>query len=185
MIAGFWNDEVGAFFDTAADSEQLITRPRDVTDNATPSGTSLAIELLLHLSELLQNAEYRRRAVFALETNAEPMGRFPTAFGHLLGSVDMELNGAIEVALVGETLSPGFRALERTVAERYVPSLVLAGGSSQQSPSIKLLEGRTLIGNKAAAYVCRGYTCDRPVTESNELSDQLDNAARVAATTTA
>lgn len=184
MILGFWSDEVGAFFDTAADAEQLITRPREVTDNATPSGTALAIELLLHLSELLQNAEYRRRAVFALETVAEPMTRFPTAFGHLLGCADLEVNGAIEVALAGDTASPEFKALERTVAERYVPSLVLAGGSERESPGIKLLEGRTTIGN-ATAYVCRGYTCDKPVTESYELSQQLDNAARSAAITTA
>src|SRR5450759_1979742 len=128
MIEWFWDNEVEAFFDTARDAEQLITRPRDVTDNATPSGTSLAIELLLYLAELQQNSEYRRRAVLALETIADPMLRFPTAFGHLLGCADMELYGAIEVALVGEISHPGFRVLERTVAEQYVPSLVLAGG---------------------------------------------------------
>jgi uncharacterized protein YyaL (SSP411 family) len=185
MIEGFWSDEVGAFFDTAVDSEQLITRPREVTDNAIPSGTSLAIELLLHLSELLGDSELRRRAVFALETLAEPMSRFPTAFGHLLGCADMEVNGAVEVALVGEPLSPGYKALERTVGERYVPALVLAGGSAGAATSIRLLDGRTSAEGRATAYVCRGYTCDRPVTDAGELSDQLENAARAAATTTA
>jgi len=130
LIEWFWDDQTGAFFDTAMDAEQLITRPRDVTDNATPSGTSLAVELLLHLSELQQDAEYRRRAVFTLEALAEPMTRFPTAFGHLLGCADMEINGAIEVALVGDRKSAAFNALEQVVAERYVPSLVLAGGAA-------------------------------------------------------
>jgi uncharacterized protein YyaL (SSP411 family) len=185
MIEGFWSDEVGAFFDTAIDSEQLITRPRDATDNATPSGTSLAIELLLYLAELQHDSEYRRRAVFALETLAEPMSRFPTAFGHLLGCADMEVNGAVEVALAGEPLSPGFKALERVVAERYVPALVLAGGSGEAGASVHLLDERTLIDGKPTAYVCRGYTCDKPVTDARELSDQLENAARSAATTTA
>jgi uncharacterized protein YyaL (SSP411 family) len=185
MILGFWSDEVGAFFDTAVDSEQLITRPRDATDNATPSGTSLAIELLLYLAELQHDSEYRRRAVFALETIAEPMSRFPTAFGHLLGCADMEVNGAVEVALVGEPLSPGFKALERVVAERYVPALVLAGGFGETQPSIRLLDDRTLIDGKPTAYVCRGYTCDKPVTDAGELSDQLENAARAAVIATA
>jgi uncharacterized protein YyaL (SSP411 family) len=178
MIAWFWDDGVGAFFDTARDAEQLITRPHDITDNATPSGTSLAVELLLYLAELQQDGEYRRRAVHALETLAEPMLRFPTAFGHLLGCADMELYGAIEVALVGETSDPGFRALERTVAERYVPSLVLAGGAPGSRSTVKLLENRPLVDNKSSAYVCRGYACDKPVTDSEALSDQLENAAQ-------
>src|SRR6266516_4187476 len=144
MIEWFWDDEVGAFYDTTRDAEQLITRPRDVTDNAMPSGTSLAVELLLHLGELQHDSDYRRRATFALESLAEPMLRFPTAFGHLLGCADMELYGAIEVALVGEMSSASFKALERTAAERYVPSLVLAGGRAPRS-MIKLLDDRPLI----------------------------------------
>jgi uncharacterized protein YyaL (SSP411 family) len=182
MIEWFWDDQTAAFFDTARDAEQLITRPRDVTDNATPSGTSLAVELLLHLSELQQDAEYRRRAAFTLEALAEPMTRFPTAFGHLLGCADMEINGAIEVALVGDVKSAAFKALERAVAERYVPSLVLAGGAEKKRSHVKLLEERTLVDGKPTAYVCRSYTCDRPVTEPNALSDQLENAARISAT---
>jgi len=181
MIEWFWDDSVGAFFDTARDAEQLITRPRDVTDNATPSGTSLAVELLLHLAELQQDSEYRRRAVFALETLAEPMFRFPTAFGHLLGCADLEIRGAIEVALVGDRINTGFKALERAAAAQYVPSLVLAGGSPTSNSIVKLLTDRPLMDDKPTAYVCRGYTCDKPVTDPDALSDQLENAARVAA----
>ena len=184
MIESFWSDDVGAFFDTASDSEQLITRPREVTDNAIPAGTSLAIELLLQLAELQHDSDYRRRAVFALETLAEPMSRFPIAFGHLLGCADMEVNGAIEVALVGDTAAAGFKALERAVAGRYVPALVLAGGTPRRESPVRLLDDRSLIDGKATAYVCRGYTCDKPVTQSAELSDQLESAARTAATTT-
>jgi uncharacterized protein len=184
MLEWFWDDQVGAFFDTARDAERLITRPRDVTDNATPSGTSLAVELLLHLAELQQDAEYRRRATFALEALAEPMLRFPTAFGHLLGNADMELYGAIEVALIGERSHHGFTLLERTVAERYVPSLVLAGGNFGERSMIKLLEDRPLIDDKPTAYVCRHYTCDRPVTTPELLASQLENAAKAGSNAT-
>ena len=177
MIEWFWDEETGAFFDTAKDAERLITRPRDVTDNAMPSGTSLAVELLLHMAELQQNSEYSRRAAFTLEALVEPMTRFPTAFGHLLGSADMEINGAIEVALVGDLKSAAFKTLEQAVAERYVPSLVLAGGAAKQGSHIKLLEDRPLVDGKPTAYVCRNYTCDKPVTEPDALSDQLNKHA--------
>jgi uncharacterized protein YyaL (SSP411 family) len=179
MIEWFWDDSAGAFFDTARDAEQLIARPRDVTDNATPSGTSLAIELLFHLSELQHNTEFRRRAAFILESLSDTMTRYPTAFGHLLGCADMELNGAVEVALVGDIRSAPFKALERVVAEQYVPALVLAGGAPAASSPVKLLNDRPLIDGKPTAYVCRAYTCDKPVTEPEALSGQLEHAAKI------
>ena len=182
MIEWFWDEERGFFFDTAKDAEQLITRPRDATDNATPSGTSLAVELLLHLAELQHDSDFRRRAAFTIETLAEPAAKHPSAFGHLLGSMDMELNGAIQVAIVGDADDAAFRALERVVAEEYVPSLVLAAGAGEEVSSVKLLEGRVRREGKSTAYVCRGYTCDAPVTEPRDLAGQLDHAARMSTT---
>jgi len=184
-IEWFWDDTLGAFFDTARDAEQLIARPREVGDNATPSGTSLAVELLLHLSELEHNTEYRRRAAFTLESLSEMITRYPTGFGHLLGCADTEVNGAIEVALIGDIRSAPFKVLERVVAEQYVPSLVLAGGPPSVNSPVKLLNDRPLIDDNPTAYVCRAYTCDKPVTEPAALSVQLENAAKIIPTATA
>ena len=66
--AWFWDDRTGAYFDTASDHEALITRPRDVTDNAVPAGTSLAVDLLLRLAELLDDGTRRERATRVLES---------------------------------------------------------------------------------------------------------------------
>jgi hypothetical protein len=181
-IQWFWDEDSGAFFDTARDAERLITRPREVTDNATPAGTSLATELLLHLAELQQDADYRRRAVATMQSLAEALITFPTAFGHLLGCVDMEVNGAIEVALVGDIREDAFDSLSKVVREVYVPSLVLAGGSPTNTSPVKLLDDRPLIDGSPTAYVCRGYACDRPVTDPSALAEQLSNAVTVATT---
>jgi hypothetical protein len=97
----------------------------------------------------------------------------------------MEINGAIEVALVGDIRSAAFKALERAVAEQYVPALVLAGGAPTATSPVKLLNDRPLIDGKPAAYVCRAYTCDKPVTEPVALSDQLENAAKTKSTAAA
>jgi uncharacterized protein YyaL (SSP411 family) len=177
MIDLFWDDTVGAFFDTARDSEALITRPRDVTDNAMPSGSSLALDLLATLAELTHDADMRRRASFVVETLATPLIRYPSAFGHLLGVADMLTNGAVEVAISGERHDNSFRALEHEVATRYVPSLVLAGGS--ESKSVALLEGREARNGKATAYVCRSYACEEPVSDPVKFGHQLDNAGRI------
>jgi len=89
----FWDHEASAFFDTAHDAERLVTRPRDVTDNAMPSGTSLAIELQLLMAERAGDAGARTRATQALTTLREPMRRSPLAFGHLLGVADRAVHG--------------------------------------------------------------------------------------------
>ena len=175
-VEWFWDDNAGAFFDTPSDHETLVTRPRDVTDNATPSGTSLAAELLARLSEVLQDESMRRRATYVLETIAEPMAQHPAAFGHALGVVDLLVHGAVELAIVGDPSADDFRALTRAAAERYVPSLVLAGGAAHASADIALLVDRTAPGGRATAYLCRNYHCDAPVTDATALASQLEAA---------
>ena len=178
-VRWFWDDDTGAFFDTASDQEMLVTRPRDITDNATPSGTSLAAELLARLADLLQEESMRRRATYVLETIAEPMVRHPAAFGHALGVADLLVRGAVELAIVGDPASEDFRALTRAAAERYVPSLVLAGGPARGPAGVPLLADRPTIAGRAAAYVCRDYACNAPVTDASALGAQLEAAVRL------
>lgn len=177
MVTWFWDEEAAVFFDTAADAERLITRPRDIMDNAVPAGNSLAIDLLLSLSELLNDADMRRRAVFVLETLGAGISKYPTAFGHALGVADMSINGAVEVALAGDVAGPGFGALSAKLSDLYVPSLILAGGAPGAGSTVSLMHDRTAMGGVATAYVCRGYVCAAPTTDPAELAIQLENAA--------
>jgi hypothetical protein len=180
MIRWFWDDAASAFFDTASDAEQLITRPRDISDNAMPSGTSLAADLLLHFSDLTHDAAMRERAMAILESSAALLTKFPTGFGYMLGVADMAVQGAVEVAIAGDRGTDQFTQLEREVAAHYVPSLVLAGGSSDDAGRIALLTGRTPREGMATAYVCRAYTCEEPVTDGTALAHQLETAGRAA-----
>jgi uncharacterized protein YyaL (SSP411 family) len=116
----FWDDNAGAYFDTASDAEVLLTRPRDVTDNAVPAGTSLAVDLLLRLAEIVGDDARRQRAMRVLESLTEPLARYAPAFGHLLGAADMAVHGAVEVALAGDPATDEFRALADAVGTHYV-----------------------------------------------------------------
>jgi uncharacterized protein len=95
----------------------------------------------------------------------------------MLGVADGAVRGAIQVALAGEPRAPAFNALERVVAEEYVPSLVLAGGQPDARGVPALLRDRTAGEAGATAYVCRGFTCDLPTSEPAELRQQLGSAA--------
>jgi uncharacterized protein YyaL (SSP411 family) len=166
MIAAFWDQSAKRFYDTAADHEQLIVRPHDVGDNALPSGSSLACDLLARLGILMANDDFRRIASTVIDGLAEPMARHPLALGHLLGVADMLINGSTEIAVVGPVDSPGFRAMTLAIGKSYYPGLMLAGG---QDETVPLLAGRTTVDGKVAAYVCRNFACDRPVTDPREL----------------
>jgi uncharacterized protein YyaL (SSP411 family) len=177
IVRLFWDDDINAFFDTASDHEALVVRPRDVTDNAVPSGTSLAAELLARLAELYHDVDARRRATWIIETQFQTMQRYPSAFGHALGVADMLIHGAVELAIVGEPGAADFTSLERAAAERYVPSLVLAGGPPSTNNDIALLADREARDGHATAYVCRSYACEAPATSVELLVEQLERIA--------
>jgi len=177
----FWDERAQAFFDTADDAEALITRPRDVTDNAVPSGTSLTVDLLLQLADLTDDAARRARAEWVLTTLAEPMARHGAAFGNLLGAADRAIHGATQVALIGDVADPAFQALAAAVGRTYVPDLALAAGAGDGVAShtadagarVVLLDGRSPLDGRPTAYVCHGFVCDRPVTDADALAGQL------------
>ena len=169
----FWDDSSGTFFDTASDAPPLVTRPRDAFDNAVPSGTSLAVELLQRLSALDEDAARTRRVGIVLASLAPLMSQAPLAFGHLLGAADFAVDGDVSVVIAGDSSSTEHARLAQAVAGCYVPSLVLAGGVGAP-PAV--LEGKVRNGT-ALAYVCRGFTCAAPTSDPSELAQQLRAAS--------
>ncbi|MGK2935426.1 MAG: thioredoxin domain-containing protein [Gemmatimonadaceae bacterium] len=178
----FWDEESRAFFDTARDAEQLITRPRDVADNAVPAGSSLAGELCLRISEMTGDLAYRDRGERVLRPLATSMSKHAIAFGHLLGVADMLLRGGVQVAIAGDPAGDDFRKLVGAVAGTYVPALVLAGGDPARAGKVALLRGRDAAGG-ATAYVCRGFTCSLPTRDPAQLTEQLRDSARASVPT--
>ncbi len=177
-IERFQDPEGGGFFQSAADAETLIARPKELFDNAVPSGNSVAAEVLLRLSLFTGDAAYERAGVSANRAARDLIPRAPTAFGHLLGAIDLYVADAKEIAIVG----PAGRDRDRLVEEvwsRYLPNVVIAvgGAGAPEGPStVPLLAGRPSVDGRPAAYVCRGFVCRRPVTEPEDLAAELDRA---------
>lgn len=176
LLALFWDDELGGFYDTASDHEQLISRPRDVSDNATPAGTSVAADVLLRLAALTGNESYRLHAEHVLSSLSEMMHRMPTGFGRLLCAADFALARVREVALVGDRAAPDMQQMLAVLHQSYQPHLVLAfkpPAGEEQPPDLPLLQERTQLDGKATAYVCEGFVCRLPVSSAAALRAQL------------
>ncbi len=178
LLALFWDDALGGFYDTATDHEALVTRPRDVGDNATPSGNSVAVELLLRLAAFTGNSLYRERAEQVLGSLTTILTRFPQGFGRLLCAADLALARMKELALVGDPARSDTQELRAVALRPYRPYLVVAHmspGDTLAPTLTPLLHDRGLIEGKATAYVCEGFTCRLPVTEADDLRQQLDS----------
>ena len=175
MVDLFWDEGEGLWYDTGRDHEALIVRPRDVSDNATPSGASMATDVLLRLAVITGDSELRRRAAESLRSVRELMSRVPAGAGHWLGALDLYLSSPREIALIGEPAAEATRVLAAEVYREYIPNRVFVGTDDAETPpsGIPLLAGRGRIDGAPTAYVCRNYVCGLPVTTPSDLARQL------------
>ena len=171
----FWVADREAFFDTGHDQEALVVRPRNLFDNAVPSGTSVAIDWLLRLAVVLGETRYEATALAALRPMADLMQRYPSGFGRYLSALDFHLGPVAEIALVWRA---GDRAalapLLGTVYGRYQPNRVIVGAEEGAAAGLPLLAERPTVEGQPTAYVCEHYACQLPVTDPAALARQLD-----------
>ncbi|MCL7454833.1 MAG: thioredoxin domain-containing protein [Anaerolineae bacterium] len=167
-------DSEGTLYDTSDDHETLITRPRDLQDNATPSGNAMAATTLLKLAGFTNELRYADIAHQALAQVQSMMAQYPLGFGQWLQALAYALSKPREIAIVGDPDTAGTQALLNVVRDGYRPFQVVAlGASGAQASAVPLLQDRGQVDGKAAAYVCRDFTCQAPVTTPPALEGLL------------
>jgi uncharacterized protein YyaL (SSP411 family) len=190
-------DPEGGFFDTSDDHETLVARPKGVQDNAVPSGSAMAVTVLLRLAALTGEGKYRDAAEAALRTVEPYLGRYPTGFAQWLSALDFALAPVREVAIAGDPGAADTQALLAVARSGYRPHQVVAAGvpgipaaaskpagatkaagaaggaGAAGAEAVPLLADRPLVDGRATAYVCRGFACDLPVTDAAALATQL------------
>jgi uncharacterized protein YyaL (SSP411 family) len=169
-----FSDPNGGFFDTSKDSRELLLRPKDLQDNATPSGNSLACEALLKLAAFTDNGNYRDLAEKSLGLVVNQALRYPTSFARWLSAADFALGNVKQVAVVYESDPKQAWKLLQTIQATYRPNAIVAASSyppSEKAPT--LLINRPLKDGKPTIYVCEGFVCKMPVTSTSELQALL------------
>jgi uncharacterized protein YyaL (SSP411 family) len=173
MIEQF-SEPNGGFYDTAKDSQALLIRPKDIQDNATPSGNALACEALLKLDAFSENGRYRDLAEQSLRLVRGHALRYPTSFARWLSAADFALANVKQVAVVYSMDPEQAGDLLETLQGTYRPNTVVAASSyppPDQAPG--LLLDRPLKDGAATVYVCEGFVCKMPVTSVFELQPLL------------
>ncbi len=178
MVSRFKDPLGGGFYDTDGE-ESLITRPRTWEDGATPSGNSLAADVLLRLAALTGDTSYEDAAEEILRAMTETAARHPSAFGHLLSVLNFYLSPPEEIAIIGDPTAEQTIELLKVVYDHYLPSKVVTVGlpADDTDAVVPLLAGRSQLNGEATAYVCRRFVCQRPVTTPTQLAAQLRRRA--------
>ena len=177
MVKLFWDDSTGQFYDTGNDHEALVVRPRDFSDNAIPSGSSMASLVLLRLSVITGDSTLREKAEAGLRSVRGVMSGSPTGSGHWLGGLDFFLSTAKEIVIVGRGADQKTDALRQEVFRHHIPNRVVIGvagaADARLAEEVPLLQDRGMVDGLPTAYVCENYVCSLPVTEPADLARQL------------
>ena len=171
MITEFWDEDNGGFFFTSNDHEELVVRNKDFYDNATPSGNSVAADVLLRLAKLTGDDKYDRFAVSVLRLAASQIRRHAQGFGRALSALEFHLGKTKEIVVIGEKGNE----MEQDILRRYLPDAVtvLSSDTNADANTVPLVKDRGMLDGKTAVYVCEDFVCQRPVTEVEELDDLL------------
>ena len=174
MLKHFTDEASGALYDTADDAEELIRRPQDPTDNATPSGWTAAAGALLGYAAYTGSDRHRTAAERALGIVGALAGRAPRFIGWGLAVAEALQDGPREIAVVGPADDPATAALRRAALLGTAPGAVLAvGAPGETAAEVPLLADRPLVGGAPAAYVCRHFACEAPTTDPAALGARL------------
>jgi len=160
-------DGEGGWYDTAVDAPELVVRPRDVTDNVTPSGTAALAEALLAYAAVTGSGRHRDAAEAAVASAGGVVRQAPRFGGWSLALGEALVAGPVAVAVVGPAAERG--DLHRAALRMSSPGAVVIAGDPDDK-LVPLLADRTLVDGQPAAYVCRGFVCDRPTTDPADLS---------------
>ena len=167
----FWDPLRGQFYDTGSDQEALIVRPRDVTDNAHPSGHSMMTDVLIRLSTITGNSEFRNMAGQSLRGVRGIMEQFPTGAGHWLCSLDSYLADSKEAVVVTGGDHSEATPMLRRLASVFDPSAVKVAMTSDDDGNSEwpVFSGRTTVNGQPTAYVCRNYACQLPTNDPDTM----------------
>ena len=176
-VSLFWNPIENRFYDTGSDQQNLIIRPRDVTDNALPSGHSMITGVLNRLSIITGDADLQTIAADSLRSVRDIMLQFPTGAGHWLSVLDLYLSDHKEAVIVTAPNGDGPREMLNRLASTYQASVIVVSASVQAETDAALwpvFQGRSAMDGKPTAYICRNYACQLPTTNPDVMMSQVN-----------
>jgi uncharacterized protein len=166
MLPKFFDAENGGFWQSAADSKDLILRVKDDYDGAEPSGNSVATLSLLKLGAITGRKNFTEAAEKTLRLFASRLQKFPQAMPFMLHALDFSLDEPKRVVIAGDT---NLHELLRAAHSVYQPNKIVLGNSGAVEEFAKTLPAK----NSAVIYLCMGNSCRPPTNDAATVKEML------------
>ena len=176
----FWDKNSGGFYFTADDSEEILTRQKDIYDGAIPSGNSIALMNLLRLSYLTGNHKLEEKADIMSRVYADKIRKNPLAYTQFMIAIDFAIGPTYSLVIAGDSNSEDTNELIDTVLNEYIPNKVFIHRKTEQQPPdidsfsnfVGFFDNRD---NSATAYICIDKTCKPPAYTIEEIREYLNS----------
>lgn len=176
QLAVAFTNQQGQLLETTADSE-LPLRIGELYDGALPSSGSITIEVYARLYLLTGNKLWSQRADSLLKTATAQINRYPAGYTQFLLGASLLLESTRELVIAGSSTSPDTAALLAEVQDKFMPDTTLLLRPTENPEAIDKLvpfiAGMTGVNNRAAAYLCQNFACQRPQTKPKGLKRLL------------
>ncbi|MDJ0838750.1 MAG: thioredoxin domain-containing protein [Acidobacteriota bacterium] len=180
MLGSFWDEGPGGLFMTAADSEELIMRTKEVYDGARPSGNSVAALNNLRIGRITAETSYEEKAAEIMKAFSGAVTRGPSAYTQFLQALDFSVGPSFEIVIAGNTNDAGTRAMLKQVYGRYIPNKVVLLKTRRNAKDLARVAPYTqdqgTINKKATVYLCQNYACKKPTADPKEVATMLEEA---------
>lgn len=176
LLKLFWDEESGGLFMYGSDSEQLITRPKEIYDGATPSGNSVAAMNFLRLARLTGNHKLEELANRQLKAFGSAVQRFPRGYTFFITALLFAQTPTKEIVLVGNADYRNSKDMVNVLREDFRPftsSVYISEDNSCLKQVMPFIENYKAVNGKATAYVCENYSCQAPITDTATFRDML------------
>ncbi len=174
LVQYFWDDQSGGLFIYASDSEQLLSRPKEIYDGATPSGNSVAALNFLQLARLAGRPEFEQKAADIFRLFAGNVDSYPAGYTFLLQALWFALTPSLEIVLASAQADPASKQMLTIVHNKFLPEAVVMQYSKAIAELNPALAEQTPKGGKATAYVCQNFACQAPTTDPQTLAELLN-----------
>ncbi len=178
MVSRFYDPD-GGFFDTSHQHEALLVRPKDIQDNATPSGNALAVLALLTMNAFQENSAYQQIAEQAIQLVSKISVQHPGSFSQWLTAMDFWVGPITQIAILGKNDDPGVKILLKLAHETYRPRQIVAVSEfPPETGSPKIFSNRVKINQLPTAFVCSNFVCLRPTTSPVDFAAALNSVEK-------
>lgn len=176
MVYYFWDEQEGGFYIYGKDSEELLVRPKELYDGATPSGNSVATLNLLRLARLTGDKSFEEKAQMQFQHFGGMVDQNPNGYTHFLMAFLFANIPTQEIVITGDPKDENATKIKAEINKRFLPysTVIFNSGNEKLHNLVPHLKNLSMLNQKTTMHICENFTCHEPINDINQVIKMLD-----------